>query len=202
MSDVSVTQINEVRLTDFREWPHLQFISAFLPWTFFGPRSVASSTGPLISEPWKLGVPYLCVPPLVTPWVGWSHRHITGLAKVQDVGEKWEARSRVAEPPHIPEPCWAARRGPRNKPQGTGPSHQLVLWSHKRWKLAQKPLRVLALRRCHSSFQLMKNATFCPYADNLSHANIYPNPTWSGKDTELGWALMTDSSQQDPGVQK
>lgn len=48
----------------------------------------------------------------------------------------------------------------------------------------------------------MKDETSCPYADNLSHANIYPNPTWSGKDTELGWALMTDSSQQDPGVQK
>ena len=63
MSDVSITQINEARLTDFRGWPHLQFISVFLPWTFFGPRSVASSTSPLISEPLETGVPCIvCAP--------------------------------------------------------------------------------------------------------------------------------------------
>lgn len=49
---------------------------------------------------------------------------------------------------------------------------------------------------------LMRDATSCPYADNLYYASNYPNPTSSGKDTELGWGLMTDSSQQDPGVQK
>lgn len=139
MSDASSTQINEARLTDFREWPHLQFISVFLPWTFFGTSSVASSTSPLISEPLETQSSIYSVFPLL-----WHHEQVNhigisqGLPKSKTWGRSWR-QGRVAERPHIPESCWAAPRGPRNKPQGTGPSPQLVLWPHKRWKLAQKP---------------------------------------------------------------
>ena len=55
-----ITQINEARLTDFRAPPTVHL---FLAWTFFGPRSAASSASPLISEPWRLTVPFIACAP-------------------------------------------------------------------------------------------------------------------------------------------
>ena len=62
MSDASITQINEARLTDFREWSHLQFIS-FLHGPSLGQEELPAAPALWFQSPWRLRVPFIACSP-------------------------------------------------------------------------------------------------------------------------------------------
>ena len=159
------------------------------------PRSVASSTSPLISEPLETGVPFI----VCSPSCDTMSRSIT-LAyhrACQSPRCRGEAGGKVKcgwTSSHS-RALLGSPEGPREQAPGDRSQPSAYSLIPQEVEIGSKATqRVLALRWCHNSFMLMRDASSCPYADNLHRANNYPNPTWSGKDTELGWALMTDSS--------